>query len=333
MAFDAQRINTKFGLIALDDCRDVALGGSVDAGDGVSFHDRCPIALPDHWKEWLGTLATDHVHDANLIIAVQVTSATPQILDAETNAVDERLRALFYCLLLDGIVDYRAGVAFLGGIGPDGSLSVRQHYQIPTAYRHAAGSRPRVTPAAVTRAKRRAEVLMGLHVHDDYRRLRAGFRACIAGIEEITPQERIHQYVRAIDGLMHIPVGNGRETFAARGQTFVSGNNVADALRDLYRLRNAQEHLNSLRAAITAADDDEFQRVASLRAYQAQQGALFCYGRLFDNAPLLQQFETDASTDVFWALSDVARSGLWGTAFDMDAAEIEHNRVYALLHH
>lgn len=56
MPFDAERINSKFGLLALDDCLEVDLGVVVDAGNGVSFHPTCQLRFPtigeSGWGLW-----------------------------------------------------------------------------------------------------------------------------------------------------------------------------------------------------------------------------------------------------------------------------------------
>lgn len=333
MTFDPTRRNTKFGLLALDDCIQVQFQQTVDVSADVSIHPTCPIAIPAHWIEWLGTLETGHLADANLVIAIQIPSTTPTILNAETHTLHSALMGHLYGLLLHGIPDYRGGVIALGGIGPNGELDVKQVGRVPMAYRHVFGARPVITHDVLIASKQRADAILDLHKQTTHRRVRAGFRACLRGIEESAGEERVHQYVRAIDGLMHIPPGPGMETFATRGQTFAQGTDATTTLRQLYRLRNAQEHLNDFHGALdNPADNATLERLGSCRAYQAEQAALACYRRLFETPALLARFDTDAHTDAFWALDAPARQALWGAAFDLDATQADHDQRYALLH-
>jgi len=331
MAFDKTKTNTKFGLLALDDCKDLAFEDTVELGEGVSIHSTCPIEVPGHWKEWLGTLETGHLQDADFLIAVQADSATPAVLDAETRAIDVRLNAHWYGLLLHGIPDYQGGVTVLGGVGAKSSLSVRQFHRVPTAYRHIFGKRLVIDTPTLASSNVCATTILDLHEKATFRRVRAGFKACIRVIEEFLAEERLHQYVRAIDGLMHIPKGPGEPVFAARGVTFAKGTDLDLILRQFYRMRNAQEHLNEFREALDAPDDDGLHHLGSRLAYQAEQLALSCYRRLFTTPALLATFESDASTDAFWKLDDAGRRALWGDPFDLDAVREEHDYRYKLL--
>jgi hypothetical protein len=134
-----------------------------------------------------------------------------------------------------------------------------------------------------------------------------------------------------MDGLMKLPQGAGRREFTNRGPTFVTGTGLNGILEQLYLLRNTQEHLNEFRAVIPAPTQREFDRITSLRAYQAEQAALASYRRLFDGGPL-NDFLTEASIDAFWRLDEAERRRRWGAAFDLDAAAVEHERLFALLY-
>ena len=61
---DLKRHNTKFGILAFDNCAEVPLNAALDLGDGITVHPACPIDLPEHWQTWLGTLQTGYLVDA-----------------------------------------------------------------------------------------------------------------------------------------------------------------------------------------------------------------------------------------------------------------------------
>ena len=102
---DLTRHNTKFGMLAFDDCAEVQLNAALDLGGGITVHPACPIDLPEHWRTWLGTLQTDYLVDANLAVCVQIDSATPTVLDGETKQLEKRLSALRLGFFLHGIPD------------------------------------------------------------------------------------------------------------------------------------------------------------------------------------------------------------------------------------
>ena len=329
---DPTRRNTKFGMLAFDDCPRVDLAGPVVIGNGVSVHPRCPIELEDHWRTWLGTFQAETLTGANLVFTVQIESATPTILDAETKQLNEHLLALRVGLFLHGIPEYKNNLIALGGIDNEGVSNVRR-IEIPArAFRHSCGRRPTITAESLASTSTCANHILELHRNQGtHRRVRAGFRACTRGMEEPAVEERLHQFVRAIDGLTMLLPGEGRRIFAQRARLFAAGASMANVLVQLYQLRNAQEHLNDFRADLGDLTEAEMLRLGSQRAYQAEQVALEAYRRLFTTPALLARLESDANIGAFWALDDNARRIEWGAACDLDAAQTQHDAAYPLL--
>ena len=329
---DLTRHNTKFGMLAFDNCAEVQLNAALDLGDGITVHPACPINLPEHWRTWLGTLQTSSLVDANLLVCIQIDSATPTVLDGETNQIAERLFALRFGLFLHGIPDYRNNFIVLGGVDANGSASVRRVLRPELAFRHEYGRRPQITADTMVTTK---ECANGIRIFyeqpSNFRRLRAGFHACTRGMEEQHLDDRLHQYVRSLDGLTMLPPGQGKTEFSYRAQLFATGNAIAEVLEQWYQLRSKHEHLNDPRSVFAAACDEEVERQGSLRAYQAEQAALMVYQRLFSSPELLARFRTDHNIAAFWDLPEVERQTAWGDACDIDAAQADLDRIYALM--
>ena len=323
---DPARRNTKFGMLAFDGCSDVNVEGSVVLGDRVSVHPGCPIELPEHWNTGLGSLQSENLTGANLAFTVQIDSETPTILDAETKQLLEHLLALRFGLFLHGIPEYQNNLIVLGGIDGEGVTSVRR-IEIPgLAYCHSLGRRPTITVESLASTSVCANQILGLHRNrGTFRRVRAGLRACKRGMEEPLPEERLHQYVRAIDGLTMLLPGEGANLFSQRAHLFAIGTDIADVLVELYRLRSTQEHLNDFRQVLREGTEAEVQHLGSLRAYQAERVALVAYQRLLTTPGLLAHLESETSIGEFWALDDESRRNIWGPAFDMDEIQAQHD--------
>ena len=120
--------------------------------------------------------------------------------------------------------------------------------------------------------------------------------------------------------------------FSQRAQLFATGGNIADILNELYRLRNAQEHLNDFRNAflrvVDALTEAEFRHRGSLRACQAEWLALAIYQRLLTTPDLLARLESENSITEFWELDRNLRQDLWGAACDIDAVQAHHDATY-----
>lgn len=330
---DPARRNTKFGILAFDRCSGVEIDNSQVLGDGVSVYPDCPIELPAHWNTWLGSIQSENLTRANLTFTVQINSETPTFLDDETKQLLKQLEALRFGLFFHGIPTYRNNLIALGGIDNHGEASVRQ-VEIPMlAYFHPCGRTPVITMDSLVGANTCATRIVSLMPGNDdaFRRIRAGLRACVYGMQERDLPERLHQFVRALDGLTMIPPGQGANRFSQRAQLFAAGTNIADTLIELYRLRSAQEHLNDLRQALATQPEEDFRRLVSLRAYQAEQAALTTYRQLLTTPHLLTHLESETSINEFWALNDEMRRDIWGAACDMDAVEAQHDETYAIL--
>ena len=200
------------------------------------------------------------------------------------------------------------------------------------SYRHPCGVTLDIDEPVLHRSVTYSQALQDIFAaRGDYRRLRAGYLALAAGIEQTWQEERLHQFVRAIDGLTALQHGQGRGVFAERGLTFVDGANVNADLVQMYQLRNTQEHLNNFRVVVAAPNEDEFKRRVSARAYQAEQVALAVYRRIAEQPAVQACFVSDPSTDTFWALDPPTRAGIWGARADLDAIEADHDYRYGLL--
>lgn len=330
---DTTQRGTKFGLLCLTEAS-AGITGDIDlaATPGeVVAHSTCPIALPGQWERWLGELKTADITGANLSVAIQIASPTPDILDAEMRTLEQRAERLWHGLRLNGIPGYKAAHILIGGITNAGDLRLRNVAKLGLSYKHRFGIPLTIDEAVLRRAVPYGDALQSIFtMNPDFRRLRAGYLALASGIEEPQPEERLHQFVRALDGLMALGPRQGQTVFAERGQTFVDSADVENDLRQMYVLRNTQEHLNDFRAAVAAPNEQEFLRRFSMRGYQAQHTALAVYRRLAEQAALRGRFVSDQSTVTFWALPDGTRGQIWGTKVDLDAVQAEHDARFTL---
>ena len=163
----------------------------------------------------------------------------------------------------------------LGGVDGDGATTVNGVSPLALAYRHQFGRSLEIDDDVCRTTKQLANALTFIHsAGSDFRRLRAGSRAVMAAIEDKHATERLHQYVRALDGLMKLPKGPGKDFFVQRGPTFVTAADLQNLLGELYVLRNTQEHLNDFQTVIVSNSESEFDQTLSLRAYQAEHAAL-----------------------------------------------------------
>ena len=247
-------------------------------------------------------------------------SATPEVLDAENEALRQQVLCLCYALFLIEVFHYDGGL-ILSGANVGGTVSVRQVSQLERFYRPNGAKTVRLTHAELLTAARAAAGMQSVHAgHGHHGRLRKGFHAWLRGMMESHGEERLHQFVRAVEAVVMPPKGRSTNIFAHRCQLFAG--NTAPAvslLKELYELRNSAEHHNPFTQVLGAYPTGDHERIALRRAYQAQVLASDVYRRIFLDPQLLAHFSADASISAFWATPWAQQVHAWGAASDLDA--------------
>lgn len=150
----------------------------------------------------------------------------------------------------------------------------------------------------------------------------------MAGCQVEYGEERLHQFVRAIEALIKPEEGKTTKQFAYRTQTFVrSGSTLAEDLKEIFKLRCAAVHLNEFEGVLDGYPACDRERIAALRVFQAESIAHTAYARILGKPDLLQNFIDDNSINAFWqGPDDRTRRQSWGEPLDLAAEETDHFR-------
>ena len=132
--------------------------------------------------------------------------------------------------------------------------------------------------------------------------------------------DRLHQFVRWLEGLVLPLRGRTKKHFAHRCQTFAgAGEATRNLLSEAYDLRSATEHLHPPEEALQRDyPPGRREDVCLQRTRQMQRLACHAYSRLL-REPVLRRryFRTDDELGAFWKLPDDRRRELWGPALDI----------------
>ncbi len=313
-------IGHKFACIALDNAGvDRGLRDPIDCGDGIWAIFEPPFALDDAWRQWLGSIQAEHLTRSSLVCFAHQASANPAVLDNENKQLEQRALSLFYALFLVDVFHHDGGL-ILSGANVDGRAGVRSVSQLEPHYRPNGVSTVRIDRAFLLKAACVAMGIRAVHGGGQHERLRRGFHAWVRAVQELYGDERLHQFVRATEALVKPQIGRSRRQFVHRSQLF-SGNtrNSVALLEELYELRNNAEHLHRLDHVLASNRENERERIALRRAYQAQLLASHVYERIFSDQQLQRLFATDAGIDAFWATPWPQQVQTWGVPIDLDA--------------
>jgi hypothetical protein len=128
---------------------------------------------------------------------------------------------------------------------------------------------------------------------------------------------RLHDFVRALEAIVHPAIGVSRRQFVHRCG-ILSGRSAAarTVFEEAYDLRSAEEHLNEWRTAVP--NEEAVGRLS----VQSEVLACDVYLRLLEDATLRAEFIGDASTQAFWSQIDTVTAARWAPPFKIGEAEL-----------
>jgi hypothetical protein len=276
-----------------------------------------PSSSPAHWKEWLGTIKAEAVERAHLKLLAKAPSARPGVLDAENQQLQQRVASLYWGLFAAGKVRVSGGGIQLTGSHAEDGIDVRQVGDLDPLISVYGILSERVTEAHLRRAAMLSKGLARMFADARMLRMRMAVNTFLRAASAPLLGDRIHQYVRVVDGLTRV-IWGGRTKFKERCQTFVPPDQV-DACWDMYVIRCNVEHFQDLAQDLPLLSRREDLLRGYRRAHEAEALARDCMAHLLLNESLWPHFADD-QVNAFWARPEPERAGIWGKTFDLAAA-------------
>ncbi len=313
----------KYALIALDAAagfRDI-----VDLGEGAYALPHATFELPEHWKKWVGSIRTEAMERAGLLLLTKMPSRAPGVLDGENQALLRDVGFLYWGLLASGRIRVEGSGTRVTGAHADGELGVRQVADLEGIHQVRGMLTERVTADHLRRAALLSANLKGLFEDRRMLRMRLAVGTFLLAFSESGLPGRIHQFVRALDGLTRV-TRRGRTRFKERCELFV-GVPLAEVCFELYVIRSNVEHFQDPSAGLPPLDAREDVVRGYRRAHEAEALARHCLAHLIEDKRLWDHFSDD-QIDGFWAKSPAERARIWGDTFDLGAAVAAFNPAY-----
>ncbi|MFA5786487.1 MAG: hypothetical protein WDA71_05815 [Actinomycetota bacterium] len=310
----------KFACIALENVSVTSLNAPIQLQGGLEIHSDPPFAIGSRWIKRLGTLNTEHLKGSNFAILATAPSARLEVLDKENETLEQAALGFFYALLMQGVPHMDGGL-ILSGANVGGDPNVRSVTVLGNYYRPAHVLPLRIDARTIASASTVAAGLRSIYeAPDAFSRLKRGVHAWYRGVREERANDRVHQFVRAIEAMLKPAAGRTRRQFVHRCQVFAgTSQQVGGLLGELFDLRSCAEHLHDWDCGLEAIPEQDRERHGSLRAYQAELLAGLAYSRLLSNPSLLGNFQDDASIEALWRRPLPAIQTMWGQASDLDA--------------
>lgn len=314
-------VNSKFAAVFMSRCAvGQQLPDEIDLGAGVRAGGKVAVDM-GHWSEWLGSLAMDELREDGLLIYVTAPAEHPAILDGENVALGRRLDDVLNGLLMQGVPSFMRGF-ILNGANVGGEIQVRQHSGMRHVEATWESERFVVGMSQLTNAVGLARQLREIQDASDakWARLVRGVRTLLkANREDNAHGGRLHQFVRALEGLIKPRIAKSGGDFAHRAQTFaVASGETREILVQMFSIRSHVEHLHAaLDAVLPGATEAERIALVNRRTRQADALARFSLCKVLEFAQLYDTFSSDERIDGFWALQDGERRAIWGDRLDV----------------
>lgn len=317
MDFDL-KTGEKFACIAFEKLPiDDSISNPLSLGDGLWTLLKHPFSLDQHWREWIGKIKAQKIDRCNVFFIATIESDRPEVLDGETQMLQQRLNRLLYGLLLQGIPDPIDGFVFSGAQLSDGT-HIRQYSEMRNFYNSKPKTRVKVNESICRQAKIFEESYACIENSPDYARVKRGMKALTRAISERDIDERTHEFVRALEAVAKTKIGKSTTQFTHRCQTFaLASDRTKEILEECYNIRSAVEHMNLVEDVFPGCSSDEIQVRAEQRLQQIEKLATSVYFRLTTSPAHAKIFETDSSIDNFWSKRDDERRTVWGDPVDI----------------
>lgn len=299
--------------MALRDCslsEDLVLPQELEKG--VWILDQPPIKLDEFWRKQLGEFESDNFLKSNFFIFFFMESDSLKERNQENLFLDRMILFMFDALMLNGIPSIGGDIKFSG--------YYEQGHQVIWNI-----SKNNPTPCHLRQHSIKNESLNGLYriaknlndiksdpEENNYFRIKRGYDSLIRGMGEKFPDQRLHKFVRSIEAFLNPREGRGTRDFVHRGGLLI-GINKRKMLREMYELRSVAEHMNHYENILkNDYSDNEGEKIALLRCYQAEKFACQLYIRLANQENLKDWVKDNNKPDEFWGKRDDEISEIWG---------------------
>lgn len=271
--------------------------------------------MPPNWKEWMGTERIGEIEACPAFLYVTMPSSNIDVLDGENQKLRSMIGHWFTGLLLSGKFVAMDDPFVIGGSHSRGELDVREFATLMPVGRGIVETMPNITAYDLEQALTIGEGLAAIVERKNAEHWR--LRRCIAiyqqGRSERDILNRLHQFVRCIDGLIVSEQGKGERQFKSRTKLFI-GPAHEELMGNIYRMRSAIEHLHEHRHLETydRATRIEIARMEAISELIARS----CLSRILLDQTLRSHFGHVDTATTFWKLPDSQQADLWGSPID-----------------
>jgi hypothetical protein len=309
--------NEKFGIVVVSDAFVENLPKEVELSEDTWVTCSIPFEVDDNWRDWIGSIQSKRIEKSNLFIISKAPSNTPKVLDGENQRLQDKAYKVYFGLLLTDYFHTYDRPIQLTGSKWDIGIDVRSIGVMDSPYSVPGTPINRIDQMRLERSKQLADAIDSLPSKGRFSRFKKVIRSFYSGITSNLVEDRIHQFVRSIEGFINPNIGKTERQFKSRTELFV-GPKHHQLMEELYRIRSAVEHLHDPLEGITGSDFKDKLIYLFKKAYEIEAVSRYCISRLLFNKKIWPFFEDDESLSNFWKKDINSRKSIWGATLDIE---------------
>ncbi|WP_193337869.1 hypothetical protein [Devosia beringensis] len=305
----------KFSLIGLQTATDSSVSDGPIA-EGLEAYTSLKLDMPGHWREWLGTMRVEDIEASTLILVSRQKSRSPKVLDGENQFLGHKVgRWLTGLQLVCPLSVYEEPIN-ASGCFLNGELDVRQVGTLHRFHDNLIDLRREVSvdhlvdAAGIVTVLERLMENPGPHLWRLMRCLEIYQKARTLA----DPMDRVHQFVRCIEGMLATTTGNSRSRFKSRTELFI-GPNHHELMGAIFDKRSEVEHLHEDESLV------EFDRTKRLEIAKMEvmvsELARYVLHRILSDSDLALRLGSKKLLEDFWGLEAPERRAIWGEPYDL----------------
>ena len=297
----AARNQRKFGCISLPlrriDRQSVRL--PFEIASGLLLADSPPVELSEFWIDTLGSSELDAINEVEVWITATASTERAAILDHENHQLLDEAYWFLRAFILSGPTELISQHFMLTGSISDKGSDVRQVSRLDPPLFSTGVKPPVVDENRLYQAVSLHERLRPLYDTKTHPRFKRALHSFHDATQQHHLSQRLHNFVRSIDGLFDLPQGGSRKVFVERSKVICGDGFESDAGL-LYDLRSVDEHLHPLHKAFPNAEIEEDLRSIYRLCAVAEIYARELFVRVLSNPELIPHYEEDSSIKDLW---------------------------------
>ena len=272
--------------------------------------------IPSNWQEWLGRFRVDDIGRSNLFLLCKIEK--PQgAFDRSFKLAQRRVMNFYSGLLLSSMFSPAEQPFLFAGEGTNGEVLINRWEEIRRPVECHPSPYPEIPRRSIKQAADIAQNLNEIWTGEPPTRdiLRLARVATIYSNARCMddPLDRIHQYVRCLEGFIVPKIGNTKQDFKKRTGQFI-GERHAQRMGEIYNIRSKVEHLKEVQ--FLEVSKLEIKPEVLGKEVFIEQAARETLEHIISRKGLWKHFGNEEALECFWCLPDEERKDIWDQPAD-----------------